>query len=73
MMINEEKESALEKAISYFGSQAALGRKLGVERATVNSWYKERNKIPAHIAVSIEKITNGTVSREDVRPDLFIK
>ncbi|WP_434779023.1 transcriptional regulator [Neisseria sp. Ec49-e6-T10] len=63
----------LKKAISYFGTQVELGRKLGVTKSAVTSWKKKRNQIPAHIAVSIEKITDGAVSREDVRPDLFIK
>ncbi|WP_434779058.1 transcriptional regulator [Neisseria sp. Ec49-e6-T10] len=65
--------TGLEKAILYFGSQAALGRQLGLQRSAINSWVKKRSIIPAETAISIEKITNGAVSREDLRPDLFIK
>ena len=61
----------LEKAILYFGSQAALGRELGLKRTTVNSWVKKRSRMPAEVAVTIEKLTRSTVLREDLRPDLF--
>lgn len=61
----------LDRAISYFGSQAELGRRLGVKRTTVNSWVKKRSVIPAHRAVSIEKLTEKIVLRQDLRPDLF--
>ncbi|WP_434779297.1 transcriptional regulator [Neisseria sp. Ec49-e6-T10] len=70
---NEYSLSGLYQAISYFGTQTALAKKLGFDKSTVTSWIKRRRKITAETAISIEKATNGTVSREDVRPDLFIK
>ncbi|HFC8494235.1 TPA: YdaS family helix-turn-helix protein [Neisseria subflava] len=61
----------LDKAIKAAGGQAALAAKLGKKRSTVNSWVKGRNKIPAEIAVEIEKLGYG-VRREDLRPDVFL-
>lgn len=72
-VIDPCRNVGLDQAIRYFGTQAELGRKLGVSKSAVTSWVKKRNKIPAHIAVSIENITNGTVLREALRPDLFIR
>ena len=64
-------DSPIEVAVSFFGSQSQLARKLGVNRSTVNSWIHGRNRIPAEKAVSIEKLTNSLVTRNDLRPDLF--
>lgn len=61
----------LEKAIDVAGGQAALAKRLGKNRSTVNSWLKGRNKIPAEVAVEIEKLGYG-VRREDLRPDVFL-
>lgn len=62
----------LEKAIRAAGGQAALAEKLGKKkRSTVNSWVKGRNKMPAEIAVEIEKLGYG-VRREELRPDVFL-
>ncbi len=67
------KTDALKRAVMYFGSQAELGRKLGVTKVAVNGWVKNRRAITAEMAVAIEKITNATVLREELRPDLFIR
>ncbi|RPD83209.1 helix-turn-helix domain-containing protein [Neisseria weixii] len=62
---------ALQAAIDFFGSQASLARKLGVQRSTVNSWVHGRNKIPPEAAVKIEKLTGFQVKKKELRPDLF--
>ncbi len=63
--------NAIGKVVSIFGSQAELGRRLQVKRATVNSWVKARNKIPPVMAIKIEELTDSKVTRSDLRPDLF--
>ncbi|OSI10938.1 MULTISPECIES: transcriptional regulator [Neisseria] len=64
-------QNAILCAVHFIGSQAALARKLGVQRSTVNSWVKGRNKIPPDVAVRIEKLTDGAIRRQDLRPDLY--
>ena len=63
------KRSAIGKAVDVAGGQAALARMLGVNRSTVNSWVKKRNRVTAETAKKIEVITG--IKREDLRPDLF--
>ena len=64
-------QKAIKAAAAFVGSQAALARELGVQKATVNAWVKGRNREPAEKAVQIEQLTNKTVTRKDLRPDLF--
>ena len=70
---NVDDLDGLHRAISYFGTQVALAKKLGRDKSTVTSWIKRRRKITAETAIAIENITNQTVLREDLRPDLFNK
>jgi DNA-binding transcriptional regulator YdaS (Cro superfamily) len=62
---------ALQKAIELLGSQVALAKALGVTPMAVSQW-KDRG-IPAERCPDIERVTNGAVRREDLRPDLFEK
>lgn len=65
----EQMKTFLLQASSIAGSQAALARLLGVTPPVVSEWIKKSRPIPADKCVSIEKITNGLVSRRDLRPD----
>lgn len=62
----------LQTAIDHFGSKAALARALGVEPMTVRQW-QVRNRVPIERAIEIERVTQGAVTREDLRPDVFTK
>lgn len=59
----------LEKAVEMFRSQAAFARALGVVPMTVSQW-KVRG-IPADWCPHIERVTDGRVTRAELRPDLF--
>lgn len=65
-------QQAIRMAAQFAGSQAALARELGVQRSTVNSWIMGRNKIPPETAIKIEQYTNFLVTRQELRPDLFL-
>jgi DNA-binding transcriptional regulator YdaS (Cro superfamily) len=52
------------------GSQAELARQLGIGVAAVTHW-KRRGRIPADRVLSIERLTNGQVTRHEMRPDLY--
>ena len=62
--------SALDKAISRFGSQAKLARAIGVTPMAVTNW-KKRGGVPAEQCGKIEVVTGGKVKRRDLRPDIF--
>lgn len=51
------------------GSQAALARSLHVSPPTINQWAKGVRPVPEKMAVAIEAITKGAVTRRDLRPN----
>lgn len=65
-------KNALEKAIQIVGGQSELGRLLGKNQSAVWSWLNKTTKgVPAEFAPEIEELTNGEVSRYQLRPDVF--
>ncbi|EEM8545026.1 helix-turn-helix domain-containing protein [Salmonella enterica] len=60
----------LKQACSNMGGQASMARYLGVSSPTINQWVKGKRQIPAARCPSIEKVTNGEVTCEDLRPDV---
>lgn len=60
---------AMNKAIEYFGSQAAMARELELAQQVVNNWIR-RGRVPADYCPSIERATKGAVRCEDLRPDV---
>lgn len=61
--------AALLRAIDSFPSQAAFAKALGVTPMAVSQWKARR--IPPERCRDIERVTNGKVTRRDLRPDLF--
>lgn len=49
------------------GSLSELARDIGVSRATLNQW-KKRGEVPVRYCVQIEQLSNGAISRKDLRP-----
>lgn len=60
---------AVAAAADIAGSQAALARSLNVSAPTINQWAKGVRPIPEKMAVAIESITKGVVTRRDLRPN----
>lgn len=71
----------LQRAVDYFGSQEKLAaaiteqrKKLTGETVTqqnISSWFTAQQGVPAHYCRSIEAVTERTVLRSDLRPDVF--
>ena len=64
-------KKALIKAVALTGGQAALARRLNVSQPLVWYWVHKAKTIPIEVVGSIEKITEGAVTRADLRPDIF--
>ena len=54
-------------------SAAELGRRLNISRAQIHRYLTGRRRITAERAVQIEHVTEGKVTRHELRPDLFGK
>jgi len=59
----------IAQACRVVGSQAILANLIGVSPAAVNQWISGHRPIPIERCVSIERATNGAVTRRDLRPD----
>jgi DNA-binding transcriptional regulator YdaS (Cro superfamily) len=57
----------VKAAIKSFGTQTALADALGIERSAISQW----KQVPATRVLEIEEKTGGTVSRHEMRPDVF--
>lgn len=62
--------SPIELALAQFPSKAAMARAIGVSPMAVRQW-ERRERIPLEHAVRIEQITDGAVTKEQLRPDVF--
>lgn len=63
--------SPLAKAIDHCGSQAALAAKIGVKQQSVSLWLTKSKPVPAEYVLPIERATSGSVSRHELRPDIY--
>jgi DNA-binding transcriptional regulator YdaS (Cro superfamily) len=61
---------AVARVVDLLGSQANLARELGYEDVrNVSPWTRGDRPFPPHHCVSIERATQGAVTRRDLRPD----
>jgi DNA-binding transcriptional regulator YdaS (Cro superfamily) len=59
------------RACKLVGSQSLLAAQLKVTPPTVNQWVKGTRPVPAAYCKAIEQVTNGEVTRSDLRPTDF--
>lgn len=71
--MNKNQVAAVQAAVRILSSQAALARALNVTPVTVGQWLNPEKAtgrgVPPKQCVRIEKITDGVVTRRDLRPD----
>lgn len=60
---------ALKAAVARAGSQAAMGRLLGVSQPTVWKWLQSTKRLPAEHCLAVEMATG--VSKHLLRPDIY--
>lgn len=63
--------AALQRAVDLSGGQNALARMIGVGQGHVWYWLRRSKRIPAERAAQVERATDGAVTKEELRPDLF--
>jgi DNA-binding transcriptional regulator YdaS (Cro superfamily) len=64
-----ENLSPIQKAAEIVGGQAKLARDLSASPAFVNQWVQGVRNVPAKYCANIEVLTDGKVTRKDLRPD----
>lgn len=58
-----------KKAVEILGGTIAAASKLGVKPPAVSDWLAKKRPIPIKRCVQIEELTQGAVTRRDLRPD----
>lgn len=61
----------IRHAIELAGSQRALAEKIGLSQQGISYLLNEAPQVSAEIAIAIERATDGRVTKEILRPDLF--
>lgn len=65
-----DTKDPLTRAIDIFGSQQALADALTIKSPSISGW-RQSGRVPAERCAAIEQLTNGQVTRNDLRPDVF--
>lgn len=68
-----KKNKPLLKIVKEIGSVSELAALVGVSQPTVSNWLSGRKAIPATKVRLLVELSNGKVSEEDLRPDVFYK
>ena len=61
----------IEAAIEYHGSQAKLARAAGCSQQYISLLIQGKTGLSAEKAIDFERATDGKISRNVLRPDIF--
>ena len=64
-----KNKTAIKIAADYFGTDVKFATVMRVTPQAIGKW--KRSKAPSKRCIDIEKKTNGTVTRYELRPDIF--
>lgn len=63
--------STIVAVVGLFKTQSEFARAIGVKQPSVFSWMVGKTKPSAKNAIAIERVTNGAVTRAEIRPEIF--
>ena len=69
MLCSMKRNPILDQAQAMYGTQRAFADALEVDPMAVYRWHMKG--VPPERALQIEILTNGAITRQDLRPDLF--
>lgn len=61
----------LDRAAALLGSRVKLSEAIQIKRTTLQSWFDSNRPVPAEACAEVERVTDGQVTRSDLRPDLW--
>ena len=67
-----KKHPGIVRAIAVAGSQKSLAKALGCTQSSISKRMYGDVPVTAEWAVEVEKALKGIVTREELRPDLFL-
>lgn len=60
----------IERAIEICGTQVEFAKRLGCTYQNIQGW-KKTGRIPAERVLQVESITDGQLTRYEIRPDIY--
>lgn len=70
MNIEQQQKTGLGKVWRYFEyNKASMARALDMTPQAINDWFK-RGRVSAKKAIIIDHLTNGEITKEELRPDV---
>lgn len=66
----KDQTSSISQVVQILGSQLALANALGLKPPTIHQWLSGKRPVPAERCPSIERLTGGAVTCEELRPDV---
>lgn len=69
--MNVIAERPIDKAIRLAGSQVELARRCNTSQPRIWQCANRNRRVPADLAIPIEKAVGGEVTRHELRPDLY--
>ena len=63
----------LERAVDILGGPSATVERIGATRQALWNWLNAKAQISPEFVLKIERETEGQVTREDLRPDIYPK
>jgi DNA-binding transcriptional regulator YdaS (Cro superfamily) len=68
----DQSKSVFSQAVQLVGGQTEMARLLGVRQGQVWAWInRNRGPFPAERCADVERATGGSVTKHDLRPDIF--
>jgi DNA-binding transcriptional regulator YdaS (Cro superfamily) len=62
--------NAIQRAIKAVGSQAALGRAIGVSQPSIHAWVQD-GAVTTAFAIKVAEAAGWTVTPHELRPDIY--
>lgn len=65
------KERPVDQVVRLAGGQAELARRCGTSQPRIWQCIHRNQRVPADLVIPFEKAVNGSVTRHELRPDLY--
>jgi DNA-binding transcriptional regulator YdaS (Cro superfamily) len=68
--IENMSTTPIDAALDFFGGQQKMADALGVTQSAISQWKVGGRPLSLRRCVEIQRLTNGAVRAEDLRPDM---
>lgn len=70
-MTSTDVASPLDRCVQILGSKSAVARAVGIKPQSAIEIINNGGRVPAEWCIPLERATEGQVSRNELRPDIY--